>query len=160
MSDDTLDNAVPSDHTTLLDVLDSWDESGFAEQFVVDDEARIACVSCATTSDASRFEVAHTRRLEGASDPDDLLAVYALRCPACGIGGTLVVGYGPNATDQDGDVLSVLRTAPSDAADPPAGGEKINDQYDDAERLSLDPSAPGAHLVDESLDPVEPNEPA
>ena len=49
------------------------------------------------------------RRLEGASDPDDMLAVVALACPACGTQGTVVLGFGPNATAEDSDVLKALR---------------------------------------------------
>jgi hypothetical protein len=49
------------------------------------------------------------RRLEGASDPDDMLAVVALECGVCGVSGTMVLGYGPAASDIDGDVLRALQ---------------------------------------------------
>ena len=49
------------------------------------------------------------RRLEGASDPDDMMAVVALECGVCGAAGTMVLGYGPSATAADSDVLRSLR---------------------------------------------------
>lgn len=48
------------------------------------------------------------RRLEGASDPDDMLAVVAVQCPECGRRGTVTLGYGPAASPPDGDVLRAL----------------------------------------------------
>jgi hypothetical protein len=49
------------------------------------------------------------RRLEGASDPADMLAVVALECGVCNASGTMVLGYGPAAADADSDVLRALQ---------------------------------------------------
>jgi hypothetical protein len=59
-------------------------------------------------SPASAIVVHELRRLEGASDPADMLAVAAIACPACGTRGTLVLTYGPEATAGDDAVLSHL----------------------------------------------------
>ena len=45
--------------------------------------------------------VLELRRLEGASDPDDMLAVVAVECANCGLRGSLVLNYGPTATEDD-----------------------------------------------------------
>jgi hypothetical protein len=53
-------------------------------------------------------------RFEGASDPDEEAAVFALECD-CGIKGTYVVTYGPGMPPEDNDV--VLRL--NDGRQPP-----------------------------------------
>ena len=53
----------------------------------------------------------HLRRLEGASDPDDMLAVVGLACPHCSAQGTAVLGYGPEAAAVDAEVLERLEDA-------------------------------------------------
>ena len=47
-------------------------------------------------------------RLEGVSDPDDMLAAAALRCPNCGALGTVLLNYGPEAPIDDAEVLLAL----------------------------------------------------
>ncbi len=61
---------------------------------------------------AADVRVDALRRLEGASDPDDLLAVAAAECRVCGTRATLVLGYGPSATTDDTEVLASLETPP------------------------------------------------
>jgi hypothetical protein len=54
-------------------------------------------------------------RLEGASDPADMLAIVGLRCPNCKTLGTVVLNYGPESPLEDADVLLALddeRTGP------------------------------------------------
>jgi hypothetical protein len=60
-------------------------------------------------------------RLEGASDPDDMVAVAALRCPSCKTRGTLVLSYGPETSAVDADVLCCL-DVPAGAS----GGDAVN----------------------------------
>ena len=55
-------------------------------------------------------------RFEGASDPDEQAAVFALECE-CGIKGTYVVTYGPGMSPEDNEV--VLRLP--DGRTPPQG---------------------------------------
>jgi hypothetical protein len=99
---------APSDNTTLTGILAGLDEGGFGAQFVVREGADIECLACRTTSSASSFDVRRSRRLEGASDPDDMVHVVAATCPACGVGGTVVLTYGVNASLEDGDVSLAL----------------------------------------------------
>ncbi len=47
--------------------------------------------------------------MEGASDPDDMLAVIATRCPRCHSAGTLILGYGPMASGDDTDVAKSMK---------------------------------------------------
>ncbi len=55
-----------------------------------------------------RAEVERVYRFEGPSDPDEEAVVYALRCPICHGGGTLVSGFGPGADPELADRLVML----------------------------------------------------
>ena len=56
------------------------------------------------------------RRLEGASDPDDMLVLAAVVCPQCSTRGFLVLNYGPSASAEDAAILGQLEQP----APPPA----------------------------------------
>ncbi|MCU1359345.1 MAG: hypothetical protein JWN99_634 [Ilumatobacteraceae bacterium] len=118
-----------SDGTTLTEVLDGYAEGGFSAQFSVTDDARIECAACSTVSDPASVKMSSLRRLEGESDPDDMMAVVAVTCPACQTRGTLTLGYGPSSTSQDADVLVALRDHRHDQKAPgnSAPGETTGD---------------------------------
>lgn len=99
----------PSDNTTLSEVLAGYVDSGFAADFSPMERSIIACNSCASTIAANRFTIHSLRRLEGASDPDDMMAVIATACPSCGAQGVLVLGYGPMAAAEDADILTSMQ---------------------------------------------------
>ena len=99
----------PTGSTTLSAVLDAYTSAGFAGSFTVAEGGRLECHACNETVDAASVSMSSLRRMEGASDPDDMLAVAAITCPACAQQGTVVLGYGPNGTAEDGDVLKALR---------------------------------------------------
>ena len=101
--------AAPSDHTTLTEVLDGYVEAGFTSSFAAQDGGVVRCDACGSDLDPSRLHMESLRRLEGASDPDDMLAVVAVRCDLCSASGTMVLGYGPASSDADGDVLRALQ---------------------------------------------------
>ncbi len=84
--------------------------AGFSGQVGPRPGGRLLCFTCRNESDASAFVVTGMRRTEGVSDPDDMLAVVALTCPRCGTGATAVLGYGPEATEDDSEVLRALPT--------------------------------------------------
>lgn len=98
----------PGDNTTLTAVLDRLASEGYTDQLVAADGGRIECVHCGRTVAASELEIHEIRRLEGASDPDDMMAVVAATCPGCGARGALILGYGPNASDDDVDIWNLL----------------------------------------------------
>ena len=108
---------VARDATTLLDVLHALAERGFKGEFAVRGEGTIECLTCRRAQAARAFHVRALRRLEGASDPADMLAVAALACPNCGTEGTLVVNYGPLASTEDADALRDLEEPPPPSPD-------------------------------------------
>ena len=90
---------------TLLDVLARFTKQGWSSQFATRGGGGVECESCRHTMPASDVPVLELRRLEGASDPDDMLAVVAVECSNCGLRGSLVLTYGPTATEEDAAVL-------------------------------------------------------
>jgi hypothetical protein len=110
---------VPSDNTTLTAVLDDFASAGYVGQFEVLSESAIGCVACQEESAPADFAMAGLRRLEGASDPDDMMSVVALACPRCGVLGTLVLGYGPAASAEEAGVSKQLRDQHREGDVPP-----------------------------------------
>ena len=103
-----MSNGFASEARSLSEILAMYEAEGFTDQLGVRPGGRIICFSCRHEAAAEDFELVSLSRLEGASDPDDMLAVVALRCPSCGAKGTLVLNYGPEATEDDVDVLRRL----------------------------------------------------
>ena len=65
----------------------------------------LTCRACGSVSDAADFTILEERRLEKASDPDDAVLVVAASCPVCRASGAIVLGYGPDASEVDSDLL-------------------------------------------------------
>lgn len=114
---------------TVTGVLDAYGEGGFVGQFSVVEGARLECHSCGQQVEASAVEMSSLRRLEGASDPADMVAIVALTCPKCRARGTVVLGFGPAGSPEDGDVLGVLRDHRGDEHAPgnSSPGEVVGD---------------------------------
>ena len=102
---------VPSDNTTLLEVLDELSRAGFSATMWVTADGKLRCEGCRHEFDPSDVKVHHFRRLEGASDPDDMLAVAAVECPDCGTKATIVLHYGPESSPEEMHVLRHLEHA-------------------------------------------------
>ena len=104
---------VPSDNTTLLEILDELAAKGYGGSMWVTDSGKLRCEGCQAEFEPSELYVRELRRLEGASDPDDMLAIVAVECPACGMKGTVVLHFGPEATTEEMEALTHFqRTAP------------------------------------------------
>jgi hypothetical protein len=99
---------VARDARTLRDVLTELEGLGFSGQFIARDAAEVECVACKARTAAAAFASHELRRLEGASDPSDMMIVVGLECPSCRQRGTLVLGYGPEASAADTDVVRLL----------------------------------------------------
>ena len=117
---------------TLTSVLDGYTDAGFGGSFSVLADAEVECHACNERFRASATAMSSLRRLEGQSDPDDMMAVAAITCPTCGTRGTLVLGYGPMAGVEDGDVLQALQDSRADGHLPgnSAPGEAVGDDAD------------------------------
>ena len=115
---------LASDARTLTEVIVALEDTGYRGQFSPRPEGRLLCLTCRSESDAPTVAVHSISRTEGASDPDDMLAVAAITCPVCGTWGTVVLGYGPEASEEDAEVLLALRSpsSPVLSAPPRSGG--------------------------------------
>jgi hypothetical protein len=106
---------------TLRDVIDELEQSGGHGQFGAREGGMIRCFTCRKDFAPTDATVDTVRRLEGASDPDDMIAVVPLSCPHCGIDGTLILAYGPEASLEDSEVLLAL-PEPEHPPDPASVG--------------------------------------
>src|SRR4051812_38114351 len=82
----------------------TMDAAGFGAQMASRPGGMILCFTCRNESPAAEFDLQAQRRTEGASDPDDMLAIVGVVCPRCGTKGTAVLGYGPEADPDDSEV--------------------------------------------------------
>jgi hypothetical protein len=92
----------------MLDALNDLAARGYAESFWAAAGGVLRCGHCRTCTPAQTIGFDSLRRFEGDSDPDDMMAVVAVRCPACGVAGTAVLHYGPMASEEEADVLTAL----------------------------------------------------
>lgn len=107
--DDHDDDEYAHGATTLAELLHRAEREGVDGEFErVGDEGRLRCSHCGQVVAASGVDRIWSRRLEGASDPDDMLHVSALRCPECGGAGVFVAHFGPAADPGEARVLQEL----------------------------------------------------
>ncbi len=99
---------VPTDNTSMLEVLRDYEAAGYSGQFSVVDDALVLCHTCRTRSEPGSLEVVSMRRLEGASDPADMMILAVVTCPACATGGVLTLNYGPEASAEQAEVQAAL----------------------------------------------------
>jgi len=111
---------VPGDNTTLVEVLRGYEEAGWTTPFEVLDDGSVRCGTCNTVTAPSDIEIHSLRRMEGASDPADMLAVLAIRCRACGGGGVVVVNFGPEMTEGQVRLMHGAEDRRFDGVTPPA----------------------------------------
>lgn len=95
-------------HRTLSELISTFETEGYRGQMAAREGGFVMCLSCQMESEAGEMQLDALERMEGASDPADMLAVAALVCPVCNTSGTLVLGYGPEASADDADVLASL----------------------------------------------------
>jgi hypothetical protein len=96
---------------SLLGILASFRDEGFTFDFHARPGGIVECGECHAPHRADALELHHLERLEGDSDPSEMLAVCAVVCPTCGIRGTLVLTFGPESTREDDEVLERLDDA-------------------------------------------------
>ncbi|MCU1371792.1 MAG: hypothetical protein JWO77_2986 [Ilumatobacteraceae bacterium] len=101
---------------------DGFDASFRPTREPVEGQAAVVCGACGRAAPAADLQVLEERRLEGASDPDDMVLVVAASCPACGARGTIALGYGPEASPEDSDLVVALHDPGEPASGAPLDG--------------------------------------
>ena len=92
----------------LTSVSESLTDRADDGQFRATEGSKIQCLTCRKEASAETYRADDVARLEGASDPADMVMVVPVTCPNCGATGTLVLGYGPNASAEDADALAAM----------------------------------------------------
>jgi len=92
---------------SLATVVDDLSRRGWTAEFAARD-GLLVCGPCGHTITPEDAQVDEVFRFEGASDPDDEAAVFALTCGDCATQGLYVVAYGPSMSGADADVVSRL----------------------------------------------------
>ena len=98
----------------MLGILATFRDEGFTYDFRSRPAGIVECGGCHAPHPADALELHRLERLEGDSDPSEMLAVCAVTCPTCGIKGTLVLTFGPESTREDDEVLELLDDARRD----------------------------------------------
>ena len=96
---------------SLLGILAAFRDDGFTHDFRTLPGGIVECGQCHVPHPANTLELHRLERLEGDSDPSEMLAVCAVECPKCGSKGTLVLTFGPESTREDDDVMALLDDA-------------------------------------------------
>lgn len=119
---------------TITEVLAGYAAGGYTGSFTAIEGGSVQCHQCDTTTSGNDVIMSSLRRMEGASDPGDMVAIVAIACPACSAKGTLVLGFGPAASAEDSDLLLCLRDRRGDDNAPgnSAPGEASGDAPDEA----------------------------
>ena len=93
---------------TVADALARFEGGGYTSQFGAVDGDLVRCYACHVDHKPEEIELNEILRVEGASDPDDMVAVAAMTCPACGCRGTASLKYGAESTPEESEVLRRL----------------------------------------------------
>jgi hypothetical protein len=101
----------PNEPDTMTAALDRFARRGYRANFRAS-EGNIVCEECPEGHLPETLVVEDFRRFEGVSDPDDMSAVFALRCREHGIKGTFACAYGPSAGEEGGDMMQKLVLPP------------------------------------------------
>jgi hypothetical protein len=119
---------TPSERS-LMGILNTFVDDGYRSEFHARVDGSVECGKCRHSLPPERLRLERLERLEGASDPDEMLAVCAVECPECGARGTLVLTYGPETTYEDGQVLTRLKDVRREDTrprrEPPSSGAPI-----------------------------------
>ena len=94
----------------LATVLEKFVADGYTADFFARDGG-LACAQCDDIVDPGRVVIEDVARLEGASDPDEEVIVYALSEGPCGRKGTYVVYFGHSTPSDDIAIEHALRDA-------------------------------------------------
>lgn len=94
------------DGVTLIETIRTMEDDGYTAQLVPAAAGSVRCLGCGAVCPAAEVHADRLCRTEGASDPDDMVAVAGVRCPRCGARGTLALKYGPGASPDEAEILA------------------------------------------------------
>lgn len=93
--------------TTVITMLQELAAVGYGNHFCpAPPPSSLYCGACGSVSAVAMFNEAWARRLEGASGSDDMVIVFAARCPVCSHGGSVVLRFGPKSSPADAAIVA------------------------------------------------------
>ena len=95
-------------YDTLLDALNGLKQRGYTIDFNLAFD-HVKCADTGVCLSPSQFEITEYYRFEGASDPDDLSVVYAIKSKDGSMKGSLVSGYGIYSESLNEEMLQKLK---------------------------------------------------
>ena len=104
---------APLVDTGLATGLGELERAGWAGQVVPLEGGSIRCLTCRQEFGADEVDADDVRRLEGASDPADMVIVVPVVCPRCSTKGVLVAHFGAEASGEEADVVAALSRTPA-----------------------------------------------
>lgn len=93
---------------TIHDALQEFEARGFRSQFAAREGGSLECVECNHRLIPDDVVLRDMERIEGVSDPSDMVLVGALECPVCHARGTATIAVGTHAPAEDAEVLRHL----------------------------------------------------
>lgn len=94
---------------TLSQAITRLEQAGYTETVSARDDGKLQCSGCDTVCDATDMTVDEIVRFEGATDPDDQAALFALDCGSHK--SLYTVAFGPDTPPNDVVALRALSDA-------------------------------------------------
>jgi len=92
---------------TLSEAVERLTAAGYKDDFRAE-HAGLRAVKAGCMHEPESLVIDEILRFEGASDPQDEAALFALRCETHGTRGTYVVAYGPSMDSLDAEMVRRL----------------------------------------------------
>ena len=89
---------------TLVAILAAYASDGFDRDAFAAPDGRLLCGSCQSLIAPDHIAIQSIRRLEGQSDPADMMGVVAIICPVCDAHATAVLKFGPEASHEENQI--------------------------------------------------------
>lgn len=124
------------------------------------EHAELRCFTCRETFPASTVPADRLTRLEGASDPSDMVVVIPVTCPHCSTSGSLVLNDGAEASVDEADALVAMERRPASDEHPVGGIGPLTREVVSRRRVPTScpwrpaPSAAPCHRVARESSPV------
>jgi hypothetical protein len=93
---------------TVTEAITLLEAEGYRSDFSFTDGS-VRCAACDVRHAPPQLLVRRTFRFEGETDPGDEMIVLGIECPACGVRGVVVSGYGRDASPEFVELLQQLK---------------------------------------------------
>lgn len=92
---------------TMQEAMARLEAAGYTGSFRAAD-GHLHCIECACQVAPETVTIEEIVRFEGASDPDEQAALFAISCSGCGMKGLYTVVFGPEMPAEDAEVVRRL----------------------------------------------------